>query len=423
MATGKATVASYFAENVLPENDEDTKHKAQYLGTFLYRTPLAVNIFIGGPTMAKVLILGGGFGGVVAAERLAKQLGDEHQLSLVSRSRHFVFYPALVRFAFGKCEVDDVSFDLRNTMLSRRVNFIEAEVARVDPFQRRVTIAHGEVEGQLTYDYLIFALGRRLATERIPGFFEHAHHLLSPDKALEFGKAVAEFHEGRAVIGQCAGARLTVPVYETAFALARELEGRGEGDRTQITVISPDSLRSSEEDVTEALRAALEAHRIELLPDFPIERVKPRAVTTSSGREVDFNLLMLLPPFVGSPVVSYQGITDKEGYLDVDAKMRVAGLERMYAVGDCVNSNGPKLGHMAVRQGEVAAANLASEIEGREPTSEYVHELKLVIDEGGTESIYVQKDFSGDEPAEVRQGRFWSWAKRVQEVYWQASHK
>ena len=51
--------------------------------------------------MARVVILGGGFGGVVAAERLAKQLSEEHQITLVSRSRNFVFYPALVRLAFA----------------------------------------------------------------------------------------------------------------------------------------------------------------------------------------------------------------------------------------------------------------------------------------------------------------------------------
>ena len=151
--------------------------------------------------MARVLILGGGFSGVVVAERLAEELGDEHQITLVSRSRQFVFYPALVRLAFGKCQIGDVSFDLRNTMLSRRVNFIEAEVAHLDPFERTVAIAHGEVEGTLSYDYLILALGRRLATERIRGFYEHAHHLLNVDKAIQFGKAIRNFEQGRVVLG------------------------------------------------------------------------------------------------------------------------------------------------------------------------------------------------------------------------------
>jgi sulfide:quinone oxidoreductase len=372
--------------------------------------------------MARILILGGGFGGVVAAERLASELGDEHQITLVSRRRRFVFYPALVRLAFGKCKLEDVSFDLPRTMLSQRVNFIEAEVARIDPYERKVIIAHGEVEGRLTYDYLIYALGRRLATERITGFYEHAHHLLNVDKALQFGKAISEFHHGRAVIGQCSGTRLPVPVYETAFALSRLLEERGERERARITIVSPDPpvLQVADSDVTIALRKALDAHRIEFLPDFPVERVTAGAAITSNGRAINFNLLMLLPPFHGSSAVSYLGITNEAGYINVNAGMRVVGLDRMYAIGDCVNFSGPKMCHMPVRQANVAAANLAAEIEGHRPVSSYFHETRLVIDEGGSDSIYVHKDL--DEPVTVRQGRFWNLAKQVQEEYLQAVH-
>ncbi|HEY8187598.1 MAG TPA: FAD-dependent oxidoreductase [Pyrinomonadaceae bacterium] len=374
--------------------------------------------------MAKIVILGGGFGGVVAAERLADQLADEHQITLVSRSRWFVFYPALVRLAFGKIDQDDVSFDLRRRMLNRRVNFIEAEVARIDPSERRVIIANGQVEGRLPYDYLILALGRRLATERITGFYEHAHHLLNVDKALKFGKALTQFHGGRAVIGQCPGARLPVPVYETAFALSRLLEERGERARARITIVSPDppGLELGDLDVTLALRKALSAHDIEFRPDFPIDRLTAGAASTNNGHGINFNLLMLLPPFQGPSAASYLGVTNDESYVNVDSTMRVVGVERMYAVGDCVNFNGPKLGHMAVRQGEVAAANLRSEINGHEPVAHYIHDMRVVIDAGGGDSIYVHKDVWVNEPAKVRQGRFWSWAKRVQQRHWEAVH-
>jgi sulfide:quinone oxidoreductase len=372
--------------------------------------------------MAKVLILGGGFGGVVAAKRLAEQLSDEHQITLVSRSRYFVFYPALVRLAFGKCQRDDVSFDLRHAMLDRRVNFIEAEVARIDPYERKVTIAHGEVEGKLPYDYLIFALGRRLATERISGFYEHAHHLLTIDKAIRFGKAIANFHDGRAVIGQCAGARLPIPVYETAFALARLLEENNERERVRITIINPDPIGSEfgEAGAVAALEKALDHHQIEFLPAFSIEKVTERAAITGDGQAINFDLLMLMPPFQGASAALYQGITS-EAFINVDWSMRVIGIEGMYAVGDCVNFSGPKMGHMAVRQAEVAASNLAAEIEGREPITHYDHEMRLVIDEGGGDSIYLHKDVWTNEPGTVRQGRFWSWAKRAQEKYWETS--
>ena len=374
--------------------------------------------------MAKVLILGGGFAGVVAAEHLAEQLGDEHQITLVSRSRQFVFYPALVRLAFGKSEAADVSFDLRQTLLNRRVNFIEAEVARIDPFERNVTIAHGEVEGKLPYDYLVFALGRRLATERITGFYEHAHHLLNVDKAISFGKAVKKFYEGRAVFGQCAGARLPVPVYESAFTLARKLAETGERDRVRITVVSPTSLVSEIGDVAgaAALKKALDSLEIEFLPNLSIESLTQNSAIAKSGEALDFNLLMLVPPFRGSSAASYLGITNDEGYIHVDSTMRVRGVERIYAIGDCTDFDGPKMGHMAVRQAEIAATNLAAEINGRAPVARYQHEMRFVIDEIGNDSLYVRRNFSTNDQATIRQGRFWSWAKRVQEKYWEVSH-
>ena len=374
--------------------------------------------------MAEVLILGGGFGGVVAAERLARLLSPKHQITLVSRSARFVFYPALVRLAFGGCEPEDVSFDLRETMLDRRVRFIRGEVARLDPRERKVVLADSDVTGELCYDYLVFTLGRRLATERVKGFYEHAHHLLAMEAALKFGEAVREFREGHAVIGYCEGARLAVPVYETAIALSRALEGRGVRGQTRISVVTPElpGERMEGEEMRHPLREALDAHGIDFRPNFPINRVTAERVQADDGPGLRYDLLMLLPPFACASAVMHQGITDAEGYIVVERSMRVAGVEWMYAVGDCVGLPGPKMAHMAVNQAETAAANLAAELEGRPPAVVYRHELKLVVDEGGDESIYFHKDLEGDEAASVRRGRFWGWAKRVHERYWQALH-
>lgn len=373
--------------------------------------------------MANILIVGGGFGGVVAAESLAKQIGTEHQITLVSRSSKFIFYPELVRLAFGKCEPEDISFDLREAMLDRRVRFIEGEVARIKPSSREVVLAHGDVSGELPYDYLILAPGRRLATEQITGFFEHSHNLLTVAGALKFGAALREFHEGRVVIGECPGARLPAPVYETAFALARRLEELGERDRVRITIVSPDAADLDfNPDFANALRTSFDRHQIEYLPDFPIDTVTPEAVITSHGHAINYNLVMLVPPFRGPGPVTGLGITDEDGYIGVDWAMRVPGVERMYAVGDCVNFSGPKMGHMAVHQAEVAAANVALEVKGLNPVSTYNHELMMVIDAGGGDTIYLHQDLWAREPANVGQGRFWSWAKRIHDRYWIARH-
>jgi sulfide:quinone oxidoreductase len=374
--------------------------------------------------MANVLVLGGGFGGITAAERLAKKLGIEHQITLVSRESRFVFHPAMVRLAFGKCAPDDVSFDLREAMFDRRIGFVQAEVARVAPHAKRVLLSHGEVQGDMPYDYLIFAMGRRLATELVPGFFEHSHHLLTVDAALKFGEAIQSFRHGRVVLGSCPGARLTVPVYETAFALSRLLEARGERVKTKITIVSPHSPTDQFGDVelSRKLRAALTAHGVELLQDFPINHVGAGAVQTSDNRYLKYDLLMLIPPFQGSGALARTGLTDDEGYVRVDRKMRVPEAEGMYSVGDGVNFEGPKMGHMAVHQAEIAADNVVAEIEGRRPTAEYEHEMMLVIDEGNADSIYMHKKLWTGNGADVKRGRFWRWAKLAQEKHWSAQH-
>lgn len=374
--------------------------------------------------MAKVLILGGGFGGVVAAQSLVKQLRDEHQVTLVSRRDRFLFYPALVRLAFGECQLDEVSFDLRRSMLDRRVNFIEAEVAYIDPDERRIVVAHGDVEGSIPFDYLIFALGRRLATERVAGFFEHAHHLLDLDGAMKFGEAIRNFREGRIVLGQCAGARLPVPVYETALALSRSFTENGKRQHIALTIVSPETLATEfgDEKMAAVLTRTIEERQIEYIPNFAVKKIKSDAVSAVDSRNLSHDLLMLIPPFRGSSAAVRLGATDADGYIKVDSTMRVVGMERIYAVGDCVSFDGPKLGHMAVRQADVAAANVAAQIAGTGAPLRYEHNIMMILESGDRESIYFQKDLWSDEPSSVRQGRFWSWAKRVHQKYWNATH-
>jgi len=373
--------------------------------------------------VANILILGGGFAGVVAAERLARALDPaEHQLTLVSRSRRFTFYPALVRLAFGECEPDDISYDLRRGVQERGVRFVEGTVARVDPARRRVNVTGNDFAGELGYDYLVYALGRRLATEQVKGFFEHAHHLLGVEAAQRFGEAVRTFSGGHAVLGSCPGARLEVPVYEAAFALARKVED--EGLSARITVLGPDfpAEHPGGGELASVLRPSLERHHIETLGGFPIAEVEAGLVRSRDGREVACDLLMLVPPFEGASALAGTGLTDDEGFVRVDHTMRVLGAEGVYAAGDAVYFSGPKMGHMAVRQAGVVADNLAATLAGREPTATYEHEMLLVVDAGGRDSVFLRKRLWDESEKSVSWGLFWSWAKRVHERYWQAKH-
>src|SRR5829696_5238372 len=195
--------------------------------------------------MAHILILGGGFGGLVTAERLAELLDDSHQITLVAPKQKFTFYPALVHLAFGDCDEDDITFDLRTRLENLRVRFVQGEMLRINAGHKTVDITGDDFNGEIAYDHIVIAPGRRLATEKIPGFFEYADHLLGVKAAKRFGDKLRDFREGTIVVGSCTDARLPVPVCETAFALARKFKSEVADGRVVIKVVFPESLEAA----------------------------------------------------------------------------------------------------------------------------------------------------------------------------------
>src|SRR5215203_1480465 len=102
--------------------------------------------------MANILILGGGFGGLITAEKLVEHIGAGHQVTLVAPNKRFTFYPALVQLAFGKCEPDDIQFDLADKLGELGVRYVQGEMIRVHPVRRKVEIAGDDFNGEIGYD-------------------------------------------------------------------------------------------------------------------------------------------------------------------------------------------------------------------------------------------------------------------------------
>ncbi|MGB7210573.1 MAG: FAD-dependent oxidoreductase [Pyrinomonadaceae bacterium] len=375
--------------------------------------------------MAKILILGGGFAGLIAAKRLAQSLDPSHEVTLVSPGRKFTFYPALVHLAFGECTVEDISFDLASSLKELGVRFVRGEVIRINPERQKAEIVGDDFDGELGYDYLIFAMGRRLATEKVPGFFEHAQHLLGVNAALKFGELVRNFREGKIIVGLCPDGRLPVPVCETAFALARKFETEMRDGKIRVSVIFPESLEAAfgGANLHKELEAAFERHHINVLYDVPISEILFNEVLSSKKHQIKCDLLMLVPPFRGHAMLRDLGITDDSDFVRVDGFMRVHGMEKTYAVGDIVAFSGPKFAHMAVGQAETAAENIISEIKGEEPGKEYYHEIAAIIDAGGPDSIYLHYGIWDDSLYRLKKGRFWGWAKDSHDAYWLMKHK
>ena len=91
--------------------------------------------------MAKILIIGGGFAGLIAAERLAESLDRSHQITLLSHSGRFTFYPALVELAFGDLRADEITIDLASKLSDIGVRFVQGELIRLDKHRKKAEVA------------------------------------------------------------------------------------------------------------------------------------------------------------------------------------------------------------------------------------------------------------------------------------------
>jgi len=100
--------------------------------------------------MAKVVILGGGFGGIVAANRLRKRLGQEHRIVLVDKCDVHIYNPSLLAVAFGEREPERVKKDL-SILNKKGVEYVNAEVLKIDPAGKNVATSAGDFD----YDYLV----------------------------------------------------------------------------------------------------------------------------------------------------------------------------------------------------------------------------------------------------------------------------
>jgi sulfide:quinone oxidoreductase len=297
-------------------------------------------------------------------------------------------------------------------------------MVHVNPESRTVDVVGDDFNGEIAYDYLVLAPGRRLATEKIPGFFEYASHLLGVGAARKFGDKIRDFHEGTIVVGSCPDARLPVPVCETAFALARKFQGEILDGKVKIKVIFPESLDAAfgGAGLHKELEAAFERNHITVHYDIPVNEITGTEVISSAGHKIGYDLLMLIPPFRGQAILNDLGITDDRDFIKVDGFMRVHDLPNAFAAGDVVAFSGPKFAHMAVRQAEVAAANLSAKIKGLEPDTEYYHEIATIIDSGGADSIYLHYGIWDDSIYKLKKGHFWGWAKGIHDKLWQARH-
>jgi sulfide:quinone oxidoreductase len=331
----------------------------------------------------KVVVIGGNFAGLTAAIRLKHDLGDDVDVTVLSKSDRFLFTPSLIWVPFGKRNVKDVTFALEPTFDANDVGFVQAEATRIDPYGMKVETSQG-IHG---YDYLVIATGFQNDFDVVPGLGPrgNAFSITSLDGAVDAAEGWARFlnDPGPLVVGATQGAACFGAAYEFVFNAAYQLKKHKL--RVPMTYVSAEpfaghfgigGLPGGEK----LLGMFFKMQKIAGIFDVAMDEVVPGEVRLTDGNSLPFKYAMIVPPFLGANVVSESGLGNPRGFVDVKDTYQTTDFPNIYAVGAAAavtppwttaNAVGvPKTGFPAETMAHVAAENIASQIRGDEPVRE-----------------------------------------------------
>lgn len=335
-----------------------------------------------------VVIVGGGFGGLAAAGVLAKQ---GCLVTLIDRQAYTTFQPLLYQVATGGLNPGDITYSLRAfaARYRKKVRFRRAQVTGVDTETRTVTTDVGD---PVRYDYLILALGVGANFFGIPGASEHAKSIYTRAEALEVRDVV--FGQVEALSLTAPTETLTVVVVgggptgvEMAGALA---EMRTQGLPVAYPEIDPERLRVMLVEMGPALLAPftkrlrdytlrqLRKREVDVRLNTAIKHVRSNAVLLTVGdddveQEEQADLVIWAGGVGAHPVVAEWGFAqDKGGRIVVGDDLRVAGQQRVFAIGDCAidpDNPLPQVAQPALQTGRHAAYGILALYRGETPTA------------------------------------------------------
>src|SRR3990172_7966077 len=185
----------------------------------------------------RVLVLGGGLGGLMAASHLRRLIPPQHDVLVIEKKETFSLCMANLWLMTGERAAPGEGERELAELGKKGIEWVRGEAEAVDPTSRTVKTTAGAVDG----DYLVVALGAERNPQAVPGFAEAALNLYEADGALKIRQALAEFGGGRIIVlvSRTPFSCPSAP-YEAAFLIDSLLRERGVRDRTELAIYTPE---------------------------------------------------------------------------------------------------------------------------------------------------------------------------------------
>ncbi|MGE0071718.1 MAG: NAD(P)/FAD-dependent oxidoreductase [Thiomonas sp.] len=372
-----------------------------------------------------VLVLGGNFAGLGSAQEIRRYCGDAVDITLIDRKNYLLFVPNIPAEVFeDRDPAATLTMPLEDTLADDAIRFIQADVNAIDVDKRRVDFTPSERPGaapdSISYDYLVVALGNRLAYDKIEGFAQYGHTLSDfyyGNKLRRFLNT--EYKGGPAVVGSAlfhqgdgtkdvklygghpfphAEAACEGPPVETILALGSWMKKHGKGGPSKITVTTPAELIAEDagEQVVHSLLSAAAGMGYKYVNKTgDIQRITKEGIEFANGQKLEAELKIVFPDWVPHAFMKGLPIADSEGFVVTTPLMRNPKYPNVFAAGDAAAITVPKLGAIGHQECTIVGKQIAKDV-GRLSAEEADEELAPVVycigDMGNSQAFYIRSN-------------------------------
>lgn len=307
-------------------------------------------------TKSKVVILGGGYAGALAALRLATQTKRHPvEIVLVNNDDHFVERIRLHQQLAGQPQQ---SLPFAKLLAGTSVQFLQGRCTAINTTANTLTVQMQRDSQTIRYDHLVYALGSIVERSKVPGVAEHALSLASAATSQQGQVALAK-------LAAAGGKLLIVGGGLTGIEAATELAERY--STLQITLVTSGKLGA-----TLSTAGQRHLHRIftklgiTLVEETTVERLTANTAYCNAGRVLSFDQCLWAGAFTVAPLAREAGLpVDAAGRILVDETLRVIGQPAIYAVGDAAATGLRMACATAMPMGGYVADQLAARLTGR----------------------------------------------------------
>ncbi|TNC21793.1 type III sulfide quinone reductase, selenoprotein subtype [Amycolatopsis alkalitolerans] len=346
----------------------------------------------------RVVILGGGTGGTLTANRLRRRLGDDVEIAVVDRDDRHVYQPGLLFVPFGLAHPEDLVRS-RGRQLHAGIGFHRSAVDHVDIETDRVVLDDGTVLG---YDVLIIATGVELQPEETEGLTgpewgRKVFTFYNLEGAAALEGALSHFDGGRVVVN-VVDLPIKCPVAPLEFCFLADwyFQERGIRDRVQLTYVTPLDGAFTKPVAAKVLGGMLEEKGIELVTEFNTGSVEDGALVSYDERRVEFDLAVVVPLHGGAAYVGRSpGLGDELGFVPTDQVTLQSKVKpNIFVIGDASALPTSKAGSVTHFEGDTLTANVVRFLAGEPLDASFDGHANCFIESGFGQAMLI--DFNYD---------------------------